>query len=286
MKSRSFFAFDLLVLGAAISLSVIGILFIYSSAVSSDGILQNREYIKQIVWTALGITLMISLSFFDYTRLRSLSLYIYMINLLLLVAVILFGNVVNGARSWISIRGIGIQPSEFMKISLIIRLAFYFEDSSGKHSDFARFIIGGLYTLVPMALVLLQPDMGTALVYIPIFLVTAFMAGIRKRYILFVLLAGIITVFFVIIPAWDAYIVTEKTVFFGKDPDKQEDSTCNHRGSLRYLYFMRIRTCFPEKKIFLLDWLFYPDIYNCVRTYLCSRRLSEGLSAEKADNIS
>ncbi|MBI9108725.1 MAG: rod shape-determining protein RodA [Spirochaetales bacterium] len=212
MKSRSFFRFDLIIFFAAVGLSIIGILFIYSSGISSDGVLQNNEYIKQIVWASIGIVIMIVLSFFDYERLRSLSFYIYGANIILLLIVLFSGDVVNGARSWISIRGIGFQPSEFMKISLILRLGVYFEESRNKYSDFIRFLLGLIQAAIPMLLVIIQPDMGTALVYFPIFLTIAFVAGVKKRYLFFLLAAGFLTVMFSLIPAWDHYIITEKSV--------------------------------------------------------------------------
>jgi len=216
MKSRSFLRFDLIIFFAAAGLSVIGILFIYSSGISSDGMLQNNEYIKQIIWASIGIIIMVLLSFFDYERLRSLALYIYIVNIVILLIVLLSGDVVNGARSWISIKGIGFQPSEFMKISLILQLGVYFEQSRNKYSDFIRFLLGLIQMGIPMLLVIVQPDMGTALVYIPIFLTMAFIGGVKKRYLFFLLAAGVLSIIFSLIPAWDHYIITEKSVELSK----------------------------------------------------------------------
>ena len=216
MRQRSIFRFEILILLAAVGLSIIGILFIYSSAVSSDGVLQNNEYVKQIVWVCLGIGIMIAVSFFDYERLRQLSLYFYLGMIGLLVLVLLIGDVVNGAKSWLNIGGMGLQPSEFMKIALILRLAFFFENSKNKYSDFIRFLISLFYLAVPMGLVLIQPDMGTSMVFIPIYLVMAFIAGIKKRYLLFLIATGSLVIIGTVIPAWDVYIITEKTVQFAK----------------------------------------------------------------------
>lgn len=216
MKSKSFFRFDLIILFSAIGLSVIGIFFIYSSGIDSDGVLQSNEYIKQIVWVCIGVAIMIGVSFFDYERLRTVTFYLYFGMIALLILVLFVGNVVNGARSWINLRGIGFQPSEFMKIALILRLACFFEDSSNKYSDFARFILSLLQTALPMLLVVIQPDMGTAMVYIPIYIVMAFIAGIKKRYILFILACGALVVIGIMIPAWDSFIVTEKSIQLAK----------------------------------------------------------------------
>ena len=212
MKSRSLFRFDLIIFFAAAGLSVIGILFIYSSGISSDGVLQNNEYIKQIVWASIGIAVMIAVSFFDYEKLRAISFYIYAGNILFLLLVLVTGDVVNGARSWLSIKGIGIQPSEFMKISVILRLAVFFESSRNRYSDFLRFFLGLVQAGIPMMLVMIQPDMGTALVFIPIFIAIAFTAGVPKRYLFFMLTAGFLGIVFSLIPAWDQYIITDRSV--------------------------------------------------------------------------
>ncbi len=216
MKNRSIFRFPLLILAAAIALSVIGIMFIYSSGISSEGVLLNNEYVKQIVWVCIGLVIMISISFFDYERLRRLSFYIYILMLAMLVLVLFFGDTVNGARSWLNIKGHGFQPSEFMKIALIIRLACFFEASRNKYSDFARFFLSLIQTGIPMLLVLVQPDMGTAMVYLPIFLIMAFASGIKKRYLIFVIFCGVLAVSAIIIPAWDSYIITDKSIAAAK----------------------------------------------------------------------
>lgn len=216
MKSRSFLRFDLIILFSALGLSVIGILFIYSSGISSDGVLQNNEYIKQIVWTCVGAAIMIGVSFFDYERLRALSLYIYIAMIVALILVLILGDVVNGARSWLTIKGIGFQPSEFMKLALVIRLAYFFEESRNKYSNFIRFILSLIQVAIPMFLVMIQPDMGTAMVYIPIYLIMAFAAGIKIRYIFFLLASGVLAIVGVMVPAWDSYIVTEKSIQLAK----------------------------------------------------------------------
>jgi rod shape determining protein RodA len=185
---------------------------VYSSGISSDGVLQNNEYIKQIIWVSMGVVVLIGVSFFDYERLRAFSFYIYLGMLLMLILVLFFGDVVNGARSWLSLRGIGFQPSEFMKIALIIRLAVFFENTRNRYTDLVRFILSMVQTAVPMLLILLQPDMGTALVYLPIFLVMSFIAGIKKRYLIFIIAVGTLTILFFFIPAWDIHIATEKSL--------------------------------------------------------------------------
>lgn len=200
MKTKRIFTLDLFLIISTLILVVIGILFIYSSGISSTGILFSREYIRQIIWAGTGLVLMFAITFIDYERFRHLAPYIYGVFVLLLVITLLFGKVVNGARSWLGILNVGIQPSEFAKLGTILMLSAYFA-SVGKSVDtVVQFIIGMLITLIPVLLILLQPDMGTAFIYIPIFLVISYFAGAKLLHILFVVITGIIFISFSILP--------------------------------------------------------------------------------------
>jgi rod shape determining protein RodA len=202
VRSRSLFGFDVYVLAATLALMVIGVLFIYSSGVTATGIVFSNEYIKQIVWAGCGLLLLLGMAFIDYARLQRWSWWIYGSCLLLLLITLQFGRVVNGARSWLGIWELGIQPSEFMKVACIIALARYFSANGRRVGELPTFLVGLLIVLVPMALVLLQPDMGTAIVYLPIFLVVVFVAGGRIRHVLFVMLAVAVMIVFTLVPAW------------------------------------------------------------------------------------
>ena len=132
--------------------------------------------------------------------------------ILLLVYTRIFGRYVNGAKSWIGIGEFGVQPSEFGKIFFILFLA-RFLDESKKMNQFKRFVYAIGVLIVPMGLILIQPDLGTASVYIPIFLTMCFIAGIPIKYILYVLAFGILTVFFTVIPVWNMEIAEKPLVF-------------------------------------------------------------------------
>jgi len=206
MQERSVFGVDILLVIATVALMTIGVLFIYSSGVTSDGISFSTEWIRQLVWVALGLGILVAVSVFDYARLRDLSPYIYGILLLVLGGTLLFGRVVNGARSWIGIGEFGVQPSEFMKIATILFLARFLERRGRSIAQPLSFGIGFVIALVPMGLILLQPDLGTAIVYLPLFLVMTFVAGARPSYILFILGSGILMVIFTVLPAWEQEI--------------------------------------------------------------------------------
>lgn len=215
--------FDILLLAATLALMIMGVLFIYSSGVTSDGEVFSREWLRQVIWAVLGLVILMAVAFTDYGRLRDLAVYIYVAFVAMLAVTLLAGRVVNGARSWLGVGDLGIQPSEFTKIATIVFIAAFL-DSRGKQSpSVVTFGLGILIVLVPVGLILLQPDMGTALVYIPIYLAMAYAAGVKLRYIMFVVLTGSVLVVFTVLPAWEQLIrgesvplvrvVTDRTIF-------------------------------------------------------------------------
>ncbi len=186
---------------------VIGILFVYSSGVTATGEVFSREYLKQIIWVVIGIAILFGVSILDYTRLRDWAPYLYGVLALLLVVTLVSGKVVNGSRSWLGFGGLGIQPSEFMKIATILLLARYLERSGGREGELRRFSVALGLVIVPMLLILAQPDLGTALVYLPVFMFMMYTAGGKARHILFILLAGMLVIILTVLPAWQSQIL-------------------------------------------------------------------------------
>ena len=205
MRNKWYTMIDYITLLAVLTLVTIGILFIYSSSINSDGVSVTNEYIKQIIWASIGFVLMIFITFYDYRRTEALSIYLYILLILLLIYTRLFGRYVNGAKSWIGIGEFGVQPSEFGKIFFMLFLARYL-DNSVNESPLKRFIVATGILLVPMGLILLQPDLGTSSVYLPMFLVMCFIAGIPIRYIMYMILFGLFTILFAILPVWNSEI--------------------------------------------------------------------------------
>lgn len=213
MKLRVFNFLDYFLLFAVLILVLCGILFIYSSGFDQYGNLQTREYTRQIFFAITGLVILVILVVVDYRRFRQWSPALYIGLLVVLVYTLLFGKNVKGARSWLGIGDFGVQPSEFGKIIFILYLARYLENSS-KVQDFRRFVTAMFIMLVPVGLILLQPDLGSASVYIPIFLVMCYMARLPKRYIFYVLGIGALTIVFAILPVWEAKIYQQTITFF------------------------------------------------------------------------
>ncbi|MDR2740449.1 MAG: rod shape-determining protein RodA [Treponema sp.] len=207
MKLRNFLEIDLPLIFSAIILSVFGILFIYSSGVTSTGVLVSTEYIRQIIWAVAGLIAALIIAIVDYRRFYDLSIYLYLGTIALLVYTCFFGRLVNGARAWIGVGAFGIQPSEFAKITTIVFLARYLDGSKRSRNGFVRFALSCAIVFVPMVVILLQPDFGTSLVFIPILLVMTFITGISLRYVLFLGACIVFTALFMVMPLWQSNIL-------------------------------------------------------------------------------
>jgi rod shape determining protein RodA len=209
MKLRDFLEIDYALFFAAIILSVFGIFFIYSSGITSTGVLVSTEYIRQIIWASAGVILATALAMTNYHRLYDISIYLYLGTLALLLFTCMFGRQVNGARAWIGIGPFGIQPSEFAKITTILFLARYLDSSKRSQNTFMRFILSCLIVFIPMGLILIQPDFGTSLVFIPILLVMTFIAGLSTAYVVFLGAWIGLTAIFMVLPLWQSYILRD-----------------------------------------------------------------------------
>ncbi len=207
MRRVSLFTFDVSLLAATLVLMVVGILFIYSSGVSFTGAVYSREFLRQVVWAGFGLVVMAVVTVVSYSRFRNLSVYLYVLINLMLLITLFVGRVVNGARSWLGTGDIGVQPSEFAKVIAIVFLASYLSGIGKGVRELPRFLVGALFMLLPMALILLQPDMGTALVFIPIFLFMTYAAGARVRHLVYVAGVGLLTIGLSVLPAYEVWIL-------------------------------------------------------------------------------
>ncbi|OQX28613.1 MAG: rod shape-determining protein RodA [Spirochaeta sp. LUC14_002_19_P3] len=197
---------DIGLIVCVVGLMVLGVAFVYSSGVNSESQQMSGEWIKQIIWSVTGLVFMAGAAFIDYRRWQALAIPMYIGYLLVLVLVLFAGNYVKGARSWLGIGSFGIQPSEFGKIIVIIMLAWWFGEQGKGESDLRQSLGAIIIAMVPVGLILLQPDLGTAFVYIPILFTIAFFAGIGWRVLLFPLAVGVLIVSGVLGYAWNEHI--------------------------------------------------------------------------------
>jgi cell division protein FtsW len=169
---------------AAAGLALFGIVMVYSaSAVMARAENGNQYYyvIKQGIWTAVGFVAMLAAMQFDYQRLRDRRIVYGLLGLtaLLLLAVFAFPRI-NGAHRWIRFAGFSVQPSELSKLALAIFLAYFLEKRAGEEGSLWRtFVPCMAVTGVMAALVLKEPDLGTALMLAVVCVVMCFTAGVR-----------------------------------------------------------------------------------------------------------
>jgi rod shape determining protein RodA len=185
-RFSSYRDFDWVLLGFVLLLSVISVLEIKSATLHTK--FHGFDH-KQIQFLVVGLVLMFLISLIDYHRLIDIIHWAYGIGIVALIAVKLVGTKVLGARRWINLgHGAHFQPSEWIKLILIIATARFFWGLAGK--DLTWPDIGKAFALigVPMALVLIQPDLGTALTYFPVLLIGLFLGGIRIKQIGIILL--------------------------------------------------------------------------------------------------
>ncbi len=148
----------------------------------------------QITGTVVGVAAGAILLLVPYKALLSRAYLLYAFNLLLLVAVLLIGPERSKTRRWLSVAGFEFQPSELMKLTLVITLARFIRFRSS-YKTFRGLMTPFLLTLLPMALILKQPDLGTALLCVPILFTMLFVAGARPRHLLTVVVLGLIGIY-------------------------------------------------------------------------------------------
>jgi rod shape determining protein RodA len=178
-RLSSYRDFDWVLLGFVLLLSVISVLEIKSATLHTK--FHGFDH-KQIGFLAVGIFLMFLISLIDYHRLIDIAHYAYGISILSLIAVLLVGTKVLGGRRWIKFPGgIHFQPSEWVKLVLILSIARYFWGLAGRELTWGD--IGKAFAMVciPMLLVLKQPDLGTSLTYLPILVCGLFLGGLRFK---------------------------------------------------------------------------------------------------------
>lgn len=185
MNKRNFYNY-LKILIPIFVFMIVSILSIYSSSslLSSN---YNNLYIKQIIWYIIGFIIVIMISNIKSDFIYKYSYILYIIGNILLILVLLFGTESNGARCWFSLPGIGsFQPSEFMKIVLILILSNYLN----KHKDIKKTFKNELkiifncfiLTLIPSFFIFLEPDTGIIFIFFSILIVMLFVYGIRYRW--------------------------------------------------------------------------------------------------------
>jgi rod shape determining protein RodA len=178
-ERRLYYHIDWALVIALLALCALGTVMIYSTTADpTRG--ASRMYITQLYAIVLGLVAMLIMLTFDYRTFTDKSHLIYLALLALLVYVMFLGQVQMGARRWIGMRGLNLQPSEFAKVGVALVLAKFFGENRGAPA-WTDLAIGGVLTVIPFALIAKEPDLGTAVTLLPVFLAVAYLAGMQMR---------------------------------------------------------------------------------------------------------
>ena len=222
---------DPVVLLTTLAITALGIVVVFSATRGTGDPPRTSFLERQTVFAAGGIALMALVMVIDFRRIREVLPLLYGGLLAVLALVSVAGVKVNGARAWFKVGSFQLQPSEFGKVILVITLAVFF-GSDRSTPSFTRVLMGVMLAGVPMAMIMLQPDLGTVLVYGAILATVLVVAGTRPRHLL--VLALLVTFFaFATVQTnvLDDYQINRLTAFVDKKPNAQNLGVFQHQSN-------------------------------------------------------
>ncbi len=189
MRKINFRYFDKALFFTPIVIFLIGILTIYSASFKAHQSFDDILAVKQICWMGMGILLVFLVIRTDYFKLMDLAWPLYIASVVLLVAVF-FSPARLGAHRWIGIAGFNIQPSEIAKFSVILLLARFFSNNRPDPVSKRRLLTPFLITGVPFLLIMKEPDLGSALLLLPVLFAMLYIWGLKPKILLTLMALG------------------------------------------------------------------------------------------------
>jgi rod shape determining protein RodA len=187
--------FDWWLIGLTLMIGAVGFALIYSAVNADDVNTQKDLYGKQMIWFAIGLTAMVCTFIVNYRHLDQWGGGIYLVSVILLICVLLYGKHVAGARRWLVMGPLTLQPSELVKISVIIILAKYYSKRASIRGFTLRELVVPMFIVViPFLLIVKQPDLGTALLIVLIASSITVYVKIERRSMAWLIGSGIILV--------------------------------------------------------------------------------------------
>ena len=172
-----------------LALVIIGLMLIYSATFDINN---AANFHKQALWAGIGFIIMLVTAFIPLRTVQRLSFAFYFTTLTILVVVLIVGSTIKGSKSWFGVGGIGGQPSEFAKIATVLAFASYLSKTDVSISQFKHLVIALSIFVVPMFLILIEPDLGTTIVFFATLLPLLYWAGVSSFILIAVLVPIII----------------------------------------------------------------------------------------------
>jgi rod shape determining protein RodA len=215
----SFRDFDWLLLVFVLLICGLGVMEIRSATTYTKF---AGAHVKQIYWIMGGLAGMFAMSLFNYQVLLDRVHWFYIAAVASLVSVLILGQKYLGARRWVKMPGgMHFQPSEWVKLILILAMAKYFADLRQKELSWSDFLKAGGLVGIPMLMVLAQPDLGTGLTYLPIAIMGVFLGGVRFKQILAITLVAGLMMPVAWLKVLKPYQRDRLTIFMHPDADNQ-----------------------------------------------------------------
>lgn len=189
---QRFFKLDWVLLLAVFALVGISLISLYSITSSQNLSFGENVFAKQLIFAFLGAAIMFVVALSDYRYFKAYSRLIYFSTIIVLLLVIICGTTVRGTSGWIGVGIFRIQPVEFTKIALIVFLASFISKKKTEIGETGQIIASFVLTAIVVFLVMKQPDFGSAMVLVSIWIGMIFLSGVNKKIIFIIVLAGLI----------------------------------------------------------------------------------------------
>ena len=221
---RQYRRYDMALVLAALSLSLLGGLLVWSSTRVSAGEAGDPLFFlkRHLLNLSLGLILCLIASQVSHRLVRAYAPVLYVLSLIGLVAVLLVGTVVNGAKSWIAVAGFTVQPAEFVKVSIIVILATLLaEKRDAENQPLNLIVIASLaVAAIPVLLILLQPDLGTVLMILATLFAMLAVSGVSRWWLIGLVSAGVASIALIVAAGVLAqYQIDRFTAFLNPDSD-------------------------------------------------------------------
>lgn len=222
MKTISWRHFDFVLLGGCLALLGLGLTLIYSGSLASfagDEPIVGGPVSRQIAYALLGIVFMVVLAKIDYRSWSAVSPLLYLAVLFGLLVVFVIGDSAFGSRRWISFAGVQLQPSEPGKLITIMLLARMLSEDGGRFLSGRTFLLTLVVAAVPALLVFVEPDLGTSVVFIAVWLGMVFVAGAQTKHLILLFSAGIVALPFAMLGLLRGYQMERLRIFLDPSSD-------------------------------------------------------------------
>ena len=208
--------FDLKTFAIALALVAIGLVAIYSATYDARA---SAIFYKQLTWTGVGVLVLLFAVLLPFRVLQAISLPAYGLTIAMLIAVLVIGRTVSGSTSWFNFGAFRLQPAEFAKITTVLALASYLSRPNVSLGNIRDFGVAAAIVMTPVVLIMLQPDTGTAIIFLGLLFPILFWGGATRFVLLALMAPGVVAIAALIgtTPFLIAIVVIGALLFFSKE---------------------------------------------------------------------